>query len=182
LAVTQYARATAKIKNLPHEWWPNNADGLGEEARTFLEKKLKPVLTKDEENRLAQAESQGWPNYPRVLDELARSHHLQVPWRTLPGPRSIWDKYRLKKVAQGFPELPEHMLRDFVQFELTPQERADLKVSLGDAASLERAVPAFFQRKPRVQKQLRQVDQARRLRHPDGPFVTVPGSDKKPDF
>jgi hypothetical protein len=180
-AVAEYAHIKLK-QPFPDEFWPNNAAGLGNDAREFLDKTLMPLLTQAEQKELTRAAVKGWPNYPRVLDELARNHHLQVPWRTLPGPRAYWDKYRLKKTALGFPDLPDDMLRDFVRFELTPQERAELKVSLAEPETLRRAVPTFFQRRPHVQKQLRQIDQARRPQ-PPAPFINVPaGKGENSDF
>jgi hypothetical protein len=182
-AVAQYLRVKPPKKQaLDYEFWPNDADGLGKDAREFLDTTLMPLLSPKEQKDLARAATRGWPDYPRVLDELARNHHLQVPWQTLPGSRTYWDKYRLKKTAFGFPALPDDVLRDFVRFELTPQERADLKISLTDPETLQRAVPTFFQRRPHLQKQLKQVDQARRPRVP-APFVNAPAANgKQPDF
>ncbi len=178
--VTDFAYKRGMI--FPFEFWPYNSKGLSEETRSFVEQKLMPVLTKEEKRTLDRHQNR-WPDYPQTLDDLARNHHLEVPWQTLPGKRKLWDKYRLKKTAQGFPELPVQTLRDFVQFELTPQERARWKVSHTDPASLERAAPLFFQRHQHVLKRLQKIDQARRPRPGEGHFLKgPPHKPEKPEF
>jgi hypothetical protein len=50
-------------------------------------------LTKPEAERLHNAEGK-WPEYPRLLLELARRHDLVVPGMSLPGPRGLWQQAR----------------------------------------------------------------------------------------
>ena len=68
--------------------------------QAFVDKTLLPKLSEAEKELLIRAENVGWPDYPRKLEELARVHGLSVPWQTLPGPRNVWAKYRLKNTAQ----------------------------------------------------------------------------------
>lgn len=96
-AVARYAKNNRL--SFPNEFWPNDEQGLSQEVKDFLNKTLRPRLTGADRDALNEALLHGWPDYPRVLNELARKHHLRVPWQTLPGPRHIWDKYRLKSTS-----------------------------------------------------------------------------------
>jgi hypothetical protein len=59
---------------------PTKLDMLSEEAREAFEKSLKPLLSRDEEKLLKEAEGK-WPRFPRTVVELADNHPL-----TLQGP------------------------------------------------------------------------------------------------
>jgi hypothetical protein len=63
------------------------------ETQAFLEKRAPQMFTKGDMARLVKTEGK-WPEYPRLLLELARKHHLHVPGMTLPGPRELWDGVR----------------------------------------------------------------------------------------
>src|SRR5205823_3662552 len=78
---------------LPHELWPSNLKGLAPPARQFVTTRLMPVLEPPDKARL-KAAADKWPEYPQTIDELAKKHHLQVPWQTLPGPPKLWENYR----------------------------------------------------------------------------------------
>ncbi len=52
-------------------------DTLTPDARRFVERALKPLLSKEEEKRLKEAEGK-WPRYGRVLIELADNHPLSL--------------------------------------------------------------------------------------------------------
>jgi hypothetical protein len=84
--------------SLGPDFWPSGPGDLSLPVKDFLEKRLGPVLDEAEKARLKAAEA-AWPAYPRTVQELAQRHDLTVPWRTLPGPRSRWDDYRLTEPA-----------------------------------------------------------------------------------
>jgi hypothetical protein len=67
---------------------PTRADMLGDDAREMVEKSLRPLLSKEEEKQLKDAEGK-WPRYPRVLAELIESHPLSVQGPI--GPTTIKD-------------------------------------------------------------------------------------------
>jgi hypothetical protein len=69
-------------------------------TQAFIEKTLLPKLDDQEKQRLHDAEGR-WPDYPRLLLELARRHNLQVPGMPLPGPREFWDRLRQEVRAGG---------------------------------------------------------------------------------
>jgi hypothetical protein len=62
-------------------------------VQTFIDKQLLPALKPPARQRLAGAEGK-WPEYPRLLLELAHRHNLHVPGMSLPGPRELWDAAR----------------------------------------------------------------------------------------
>jgi hypothetical protein len=66
--------------------------------RDFINGKLIPALDAEEKAKLMAALGQ-WPQYPRVVLNLARAHHLQVPLMGLPGPHDLWDSFREKPAA-----------------------------------------------------------------------------------
>jgi hypothetical protein len=91
------AMAKKRNKTFPNELWPYNVSGLSPQVRTFLQDKLRPVLTSQEALELLEAEKLSqWPDYPLILQNLASKHHLEVPWFTLPQQEIYrWDAYRI---------------------------------------------------------------------------------------
>jgi hypothetical protein len=71
------------------------------EVREFLNKSLEPQLQRTEPGRAEQKalnDAEGkWPEYPRMIIDLARKHKLSVPGWTLPGPSQVWDRFRAGK-------------------------------------------------------------------------------------
>jgi hypothetical protein len=63
----------------------------------FIEKRLLPALTDEEQRALSKAEG-NWPAYPRLVVELARRHNLPLPADPLPGPID-WDRYRIRSLS-----------------------------------------------------------------------------------
>ncbi len=118
----------------------------------FLRDKLGPALTADEQKRLAAAEGH-WPDYPRALLELSRQHSLQMPGASLPGPQAVWDAAR-----NALPELPDRVLRDFALYDLTAEERAELRLTPADPQGRERLRQEYFKRYPDELQRLRQLD------------------------
>lgn len=137
---------------LPRPLGPCHAKDFPPPVAQFLDKTLLPSLTDKEKGDLKKAEGH-WPEYPRLLLELARRHKLEVPGMKLPGPRELWDKARA-----ALPEVPDRTLRDFATAELTPQERADLNLSPDDPDSRERLKEAFFKKNPRELERLKKID------------------------
>jgi hypothetical protein len=58
----------------------------------FLAIDLVPKLRPDEARRLKTQEGK-WPEYPKLMIELAKAKDLSVPGVTLPGKPSLWAKY-----------------------------------------------------------------------------------------
>jgi hypothetical protein len=88
--------ANQKNLTLPVELFPTRPEQLSPQTRTFVNDKLKPLLTRDELADLKGKENR-WPDYPRKIQELADRHHLRPPWLTLPGERERWDPYRRRR-------------------------------------------------------------------------------------
>ena len=82
---------------LDHEFLAYDRDCLNKEMQEFLKKKLEPLLSRDELQRLYDAGAEGrWPDYPKTIQELADRHALRPPWYILPQPPGEdWNKYRL---------------------------------------------------------------------------------------
>jgi hypothetical protein len=112
----QYPALVAKIADLvnrneptPLRWdlWPTKTQQLSSPVRTFLEKELQNLLTAEEKEKLKNAEGK-WPEFPVMLQELARSHQLKIPWQTFPPPQAKFcDYYRLKKGPAAEKVLPQ---------------------------------------------------------------------------
>jgi hypothetical protein len=106
--------------------------------RGVLVKKLDEKELKD----LHQLEGH-WPAYPKRLHELARRHRLVIPGMTLPGPRELWEN-----ALAVLPEVPGHILRDFVM-QMSPRDRAALRLNPAEPfASRERIKRAYFLKHP----------------------------------
>jgi hypothetical protein len=94
-----YAVAVSEVlrKNgvLPQEMGPCHPQdkNFPPVVQGFIEKDLLPKLDEKEKERLRDAEGK-WPDYPRLLLELARRHNLPVPGMPLPGPREFWERLR----------------------------------------------------------------------------------------
>jgi len=76
-------------------------DQMPAEVAQFLDKVLEPQLKKSETGRAdldALNKAQGnWPEYPRMIVDLAKKYKLQIPGWTLPGQQQQWDKLRTGK-------------------------------------------------------------------------------------
>ena len=132
-------------KPFPNEFWARSNASLRPPMQEYVDNTLKPALTTDELERLAQAEGK-WPAYPVAIRELAEAHRLPAPpWQTaLFGPREQWDPYRAIS-PDDLPDIPRHVLRDYVLYTLSPQQRADLKLSVFDPASMQRVTAKFLE-------------------------------------
>jgi hypothetical protein len=77
---------------------------MPQEVRDFLEKKLEPELQKPAGRADLEAlnRAQGnWPEYPRLILDLAKKYKLTVPGWTLPGQPQMWDRLRAAKNRPG---------------------------------------------------------------------------------
>jgi hypothetical protein len=128
-------------------------------VETFIAKELLPRLNPAEQDELAKALGK-WPDYPEKVLALSKKHNLDVPMMRLPGARELWD--RVRSVAE-LPEVPDRMLREFFAAELTPKERAELRVSPDDPESRDRLRKAFFERNPKWLTRQRDIDRKKAL-------------------
>jgi hypothetical protein len=71
------------------------------EVMQFLSNTLEPQLKKSADGKTdlqALNDAQGkWPDYPKLVMELARKNKLMVPGWSLPGPAQFWDRHRANK-------------------------------------------------------------------------------------
>jgi hypothetical protein len=66
-------------------------------AINSLEEKLRKQGESGKAELKALDDAQGkWPDYPRLLVELARKHLAPLPGWTLPGAQGFWDRHRLR--------------------------------------------------------------------------------------
>jgi hypothetical protein len=159
---------------LPKQLGPSRPEDFSMEVRRFTRHRLLPVLDVEERRSLKDAEGR-WPNYARTLAELERKHRVYLPGTFLPGASGLWDRFRIKSpsLADPEPEVTDQALREFVQNELTAEDRAVLNLATGDPASRERAKKEYFKRHPNELKRLQQSDQ-RKKKRPAGTGATTP--------
>jgi hypothetical protein len=162
---TDYAMLVAQVADkqhivLPYQLGPCRPSEFSPMVQQFIEKRLLPVLGPQELKDLKEAEGR-WPKYAITLRDLSRKHKLQVPGMVLPGPRAQWDRFRTHPSASNstLPEVADHVLRDFMQNELSPEEQANLSsLSLADPASREQIKQAYFRRHPQALTRMIQAD------------------------
>ena len=107
IAITEYASKHRIV--LPETFGPVKKVELPLEVQVFMDKTLEPLLhrlshdrgdkadnARKELARLKEAEGH-WPDYPRVIVELAKAHKLAIPAWTMPGKPEAWDNFRLKQ-------------------------------------------------------------------------------------
>src|SRR5262249_8134260 len=97
---------------LPTWLTPSAPKDFSEPLQEFITL-LEGKLSSEDVKRLHAAEGK-WPDYPKMLLELARKHKLDVPGMTLPGPRELWDNARA-----ALPEVPDRALFHFAMSELS---------------------------------------------------------------
>jgi hypothetical protein len=143
--------ASERKVDLPRQLGPCRPGDFFPLVQNFIENRLiKNVLTNDEVAKLAAEEGQ-WPEYPRLLLQLARKHGVVIPGMAVPGPREFW-----QAMKTALPDVPDRVLREFALTELTAEERAELKLSLGDPSSRDRLAQAYFKRhQDRVEEYLK---------------------------
>lgn len=140
IAFTELVRKDGK--ELPFQMGACRPRDFSRPIQNFLTAKLDPALSESDRARLKETEGK-WPEYPRLLHELAHSQNLVIPGMSLPGPGEIWQAAR-----NALPDVPDRVLREFAVAELTTEERARLKLSLADPASRDRIKQAYFKKHP----------------------------------
>jgi hypothetical protein len=135
---------------MPEELGPARLSQMPEPVREFVEKKLLPVLTRQEKEHLKAAEGR-WPDYPKALLDLSRAHGLTVP--ATPHLPEF-----LERLRQAVTDLPQRILRDFALHELSSKELAELRLDVNDPASMERLKEKYFERHPGELLKIHQTD------------------------
>jgi hypothetical protein len=108
-------------------------------TRAFLTDKLPGLVEPAQLAELKKLEGV-WPEYPRLLLQLARDHRFVIPGLTLPGPHELWDSARAQ-----LPDVPDRTLHQFAMKELTAEDRRRMGISLSDPhGSRERIKWAWF--------------------------------------
>lgn len=128
---------------MPEELGPCRPGQFSRAQHEFIEKKLIPALSNEEQAELRKAEGL-WPDYPQTVLKLSLKHRLSVPELPLPEPQEFWERLRIATT-----DVPLKWLQDFARDELSPQERAQLKLKYDDPESLFRLKELYLQRKPR---------------------------------
>jgi hypothetical protein len=136
---------------LPSRLTPSSPKDFSEPVQEFITL-LEGKLSTEERDRLRAAENK-WPDYPKLLLDLARKHKLDVPGMTLPGPRELWDNARA-----ALPEVPDRTLFHFVMSELSAEDRQKLPLSSDDPVVREKVKKKFFEKHPRELRRLQQLD------------------------
>lgn len=152
-----------QLQRVAARFFPCRPEDFPPETRDFVTGRLEKALSKDDMARLARAEGKPWPAYPKMVLEMARKHHLEVPKTSLPDPDGYWNKYRDRPrfdVNQSY--VSESVLRRFAETELTPEERDALHLSLFDLTSRDRLQKEYVKRHPEEWKALLASDEAKR--------------------
>lgn len=140
LLVTLYCRNNGK--KCP----PLGASKLSEfprEVQNFVKGKLLPQLT-PAQKKLLHAQEGRWPDYPKMLLNLAKQKKLQIPGMSLPGPTELWAESRA-----WLPDVPDRVLFNFALYELSDKDRAGLGLNVTDfEGSREKLKKAYFKKKP----------------------------------
>jgi hypothetical protein len=101
--LTRYCQKKGLI--LPAQLGDCRKDEMPPEVRDFLTKTLEPQLRKTDAGKAdlrALEDVQGkWPDYPRLIVDLAKKYRQPIPGWTLPGPPQMWDKFRAAKGRPG---------------------------------------------------------------------------------
>jgi hypothetical protein len=152
LAVHDLLRREGKTLPKEHPLGACKPEHFSALVQAAIKDKLYPQLAAGEKKQLEDADGK-WPEYPRLLHELARKHEVALPGLTLPGPRELWESVR-----SALPEVPDHILRDFAVAELSKEERASLQLSSVDPDSRDRLKQAYFKKHPQELSRLRRLD------------------------
>jgi hypothetical protein len=98
--LTRYCQKKNDLK-LPVALGDSRKEQMPPEVIQFLDKTLEPLLRKTDAGRAdleALNKAQGnWPDYPRMVLDLAKKYKQHLPGWTLPGPAVQWDRLRAGK-------------------------------------------------------------------------------------
>lgn len=89
-----------------NEYMVANFKYLTPPMQSFVTKELMPAMKDDaaDERKLIASEGK-WPEYPKMIQELAIKYHLHAPWHILPdADRFHWDRYRTDRFVAPEPE------------------------------------------------------------------------------
>jgi hypothetical protein len=102
---------------------PTRAADFTPAVQTFIKETLIPAL-KPFEARQLQAAVGRWPQYARLVMNLAAAHKLAVPGTTLPGPPGLWAAFRTAATGKGeaLSAGNRDALPEFIRKELTGEE------------------------------------------------------------
>jgi hypothetical protein len=180
--VSRFAR-THRIP-LPKQLGPAKLEDFAPSFQHFCTNQLFPVVSEEERDNLRNKGQGIWPAYYRQLMVLADRHKMRIPGMSLPGPAKLWEPFRnrvkasagtagaahAKSTAEEMPDVPDRALREFVQKELSPAERAELpSLSLTDPEARELIKRKFFDHYPDVLTRLRKADQKKQFSKGKGP-------------
>ena len=84
--------ANSKEKDKLPPLGPCRPGEFHEDVELFLKEQLYPKLVKGERDRL-EAQVGKWPEYPRLMIDIAKSKNLSVPGAMLPGEPKLWTEY-----------------------------------------------------------------------------------------
>lgn len=158
----EYAIEVTKLLrswNLPMrtQLGPSTAKEISSRVDEFVRGPLQKELTASEKQRLSRAEGK-WPEYPRILHELARQHKLSIPDLSPPGEPSLWNSVRSFQMRR-LPDPPADRLRIFaMEFN---RERSGVPLSPDDPVSREYLKRKFFEKYPELLSQLEKQEQKR---------------------
>jgi hypothetical protein len=165
LAVVQFIRAN-KLGMPQQQLGPCLLAEFTKAVQQFHAEKLLPTLDEEEKQRLTKAEGH-WPGYPLLFMALSNKHKLPVPGTALPGGRELWAPFRTQSRAadEVLPRVADSTLREFVENEMTLQERNQLpSLSLQDPATHDQVNQMYLKRYPQELQRLRQADLKKQLR------------------
>lgn len=99
--LTKYVNSTNGRLKLPVPLGDCRKDQMPKEVQDFMDRVLEPKLKRQpggqaQLDALKKAEG-SWPEYPKMLVELAKQINEPIPGWTLPGPRQMWDRFRMSK-------------------------------------------------------------------------------------
>jgi hypothetical protein len=89
------------------QWMPTRLSDFGLEVETFVKEYLRPMLSREERERLDKAEAEGrWPLFPHTLVELADRHPVALPGAHGPTsfkelPQEVQRRLKSKAVKSG---------------------------------------------------------------------------------
>lgn len=96
IAVTEFARK--RSVELPVQLGPSRPEEFDPPIPEVIDRLMRALNRQrsEDRNRLQDAEGQ-WPEYPRLIYELAQREGIEIPGVTLPGDSTKWDRFRRRR-------------------------------------------------------------------------------------
>jgi hypothetical protein len=152
LAVTDWVRSTGK--GMKQQLGPATAKEFPPATADAI-RKLQDRLPDADRKRLDKADGL-WPEYPRVLHDLALKYKAAIPELTLPGDPQRWDRFKpTGRGMSNFPEPPDHLLREFALKLAMKDPNAPSYSNPSDREELKRR---FYDQYKEMLERLRQQD------------------------